>query len=60
MKYKVTFSVRDTYPTAEVEAADKNQAVKLYQEMWEQGKLADTGIQKEARYSVVSLWNPKK
>ncbi len=60
MKYRVTFSVTDTYPTSEIEAKDRNEAVKLYQEMWEQGKLADTGVQKDARYSVVSVWKPKR
>ncbi len=60
MKYKVSFSVTDTYPQAEVEANDRNEAMKLYQKMWEDGKLSGEGIQKDARYSVSYVWTPKK
>ncbi len=59
MKYKVTFSVTDAYPTVEVEAKDRNEAIKLYQELWEQGKLNKEGITvvKDARWNVQSIWN---
>ncbi len=59
MKYKVTFSVTDTYPTAEIEAKDRAEAMKLYQEQWEKGGLSKDGVLKDARYSVVSVWKPK-
>lgn len=52
MKYTVSFSVTDMYPAAEVEANDRDQAIKLYQEMWKGGQLS--GVKKEARYSIVS------
>lgn len=56
MKYKVSFVVTDKYPTAEIEAKDRNEAIKLYQELWEQGKLAKEGVEKDARWSVISTW----
>ena len=30
MKYKVTFSVTDVYPTVEVDAKDRDEAIRLY------------------------------
>lgn len=54
MKYKVTFSVTDIYPTVEVEAKDRDEAIKLYQDMWKQGKLTQEGITKDANWRVVS------
>ena len=39
MKYKVTFSVLDTYPECEVEAKDRDEAIKLYHDLWKQGNL---------------------
>jgi hypothetical protein len=59
MKYTVSFSVTDSYPAAEIEAKDRQEALRLYQEMWETGQLSEQTIQKDARYSVVSLWKPK-
>jgi len=53
MKYKVTFSVTDIYPTAEVEAIDRDEAIKLYHDLWKQGKLAPE-IVKDAQWRVVS------
>lgn len=59
MKYKVTFSVTDVYPTVELEAKDRNEAIKRYLELWEQGKLSNEGIAvaKDAQWSVKSIWN---
>jgi hypothetical protein len=54
MKYKVTFSVTDVYPTVEVEAKDRDEAIKLYHEMWKDGKLTPEGIVKDAAWRVVS------
>jgi len=54
MKYKVTFSVTDVYPTVEVEAKDRDEAIKLYQDQWKQGKLTPDGIVKDAQWRVVS------
>jgi hypothetical protein len=59
MKYKVFFSVTDTYPEVEIEAEDREEAVRLYKEMWMKGLLSEYAIQKDARYSAVSLWKPK-
>ena len=58
MKYNVSFSVTDTYPTMEIEAKDRNEAIKRYQELWEQGKLSKEGITvaKDARWSINSIW----
>jgi len=58
MKYKVTFSVTDTYPTLEIEAKDRNEAIKRYQEKWEQAKLSTEGmtVTKDTRWSIQSLW----
>ena len=53
MKYKVTFSVTDIYPTVEVEAKDRDEAIKLYHDMWKQGKLTPE-IVKDARWQVLS------
>lgn len=58
MKYKVSFSVTDMYPIAEVEAPDRNEAIKLYQELWKKNSLLGD-ILHDARYSVVSI-KPKK
>jgi len=54
MKYKVTFSVTDIYPTVEVEAKDRDEAVLLYRNMWKDGKLTSDGITKDASWRVVS------
>jgi hypothetical protein len=58
MKFKVSFSVTDTYPTIEIEAKDRNEAIKRYQETWEQAKLTTEGmtVTKDTRWSVQSLW----
>ncbi len=58
MKFKVSFSVTDTYPTIEIEAKDRNEAIKRYQEAWEQGKLSKEGITvaKDAQWRVNSTW----
>jgi len=54
MKYTVTFSVTDVYPTVDVDAKDRDEAVKLYRDMWKDGKLAAEGIIKDAQWRVVS------
>jgi len=54
MKYKVTFSVTDVYPTVEIEAKDRDEAIKLYRDMWKDGKLTAKGITKDAQWRVVS------
>jgi len=61
MKYKVTFSVTDVYPTVEVEAKDRDEAIKLYHDLWKQGKLSPE-IVKDANWHVQSIWktNPNK
>ena len=59
MKYKVTFSVNDIYPTVEVEAKDRDEAVRLYHDMWKEGKLKPE-IVKEAHWQVVSTWKTNK
>jgi hypothetical protein len=58
MKYNVSFSVTDTYPTLEIEAKDRNEAIKRYQEKWEQAKLSTEGmtVTKDTRWSIQSLW----
>jgi len=58
MKFKVSFSVTDTYPTLEIEAKDRNEAIKGNQEAWEQAKLSAEGmtVTKDTRWSVQSLW----
>jgi hypothetical protein len=58
MKYKVSFSVTDIYPNGEVEAGDRNEAIKRYQDLWKNNKLPGD-ILHDARYSVVSV-KPKK
>jgi hypothetical protein len=60
MKYKVTFSVTDVYPTVEVEAHDRDEAIRLYQDQWKQGKLAPDGIVKDAAWRVVSHMSANK
>ena len=59
MKYKVSFTLTDTYPSVEVEAKDRDEAVKLYQELWKQGKFTQ-GILKDARWIIESVWMPNK
>ena len=54
MKYKVTFSVTDIYPTAEVEAQDRDEAIKLYHDWWKEGKLTPE-IVKDAQWRIVSI-----
>jgi hypothetical protein len=54
MKYTVTFSVTDVYPTVEVEAKDREEAINLYRDMWKDGKLAPEGIIKDAQWRAVS------
>ena len=58
MKFNVSFSVTDTYPTIEIEAKDRNEAIKRYQEAWEQAKLSAEGMTviKDTRWSIQSLW----
>ncbi len=56
MKYTVTFSVTDTYPHAEIEARDRDEAIKRYQDLWKQGKLSQDSIVKDARWNVASVW----
>lgn len=60
MKYKVTFSVTDTYPSAEIEAKDRQEAMKLYQEQYENGVLGlkEKGVQKDAKYDIQNVWKP--
>ncbi len=53
MKYKVTFSVTDIYPTVEIDAQDRDEAIKHYHDLWKQGKLAPE-IVKDAQWRVVS------
>ena len=53
MKYKVTFSVTDIYPTVEIDAPDRDEAIKAYHDLWIQGKLAPE-IVKDAQWRVVS------
>ena len=57
MKYKVTLSVTDTYPTIEIEAKDRNEAIKHYQTAWEHA-VAGEGmtVTKDTRWSIQSLW----
>lgn len=59
MRYKISFSVTERYPEAEVEAPDRNQAVALYQDMWKSGQLSEKGVMKEAQYRIVSPKTPK-
>ncbi len=53
MKYKVTFSVTDIYPTVEIDAQDRDEAIKAYHDLWKQGKLAPELV-KDAEWRVVS------
>ncbi len=53
MKYKVTFSVTDIYPTVEIDARDRDEAIKAYHDLWKQGKLAPELV-KDAEWRVVS------
>ncbi len=53
MKYKVTFSVTDIYPTVEIDAQDRDEAIKAYHDLWKQGELAPE-IVKDARWQVLS------
>jgi len=53
MKYKVTFSVTDIYPTVEIDAQDRDEAIKLYHDLWKEGKLSPE-IVKDARWQVLS------
>ena len=57
MKFKVSFSVTDTYPTLEIEAKDRNEAIKLYQAEWEKA-INSNGmtVTKDTRWSIQSLW----
>jgi len=55
MKYKISFSVTENYPQAEVEAKDRDEAIKLYQNLWKEGKLSREVV-KDARYSIQSVW----
>ncbi len=59
MKYKVTFSVTDIYPTVEIEAIDRDEAIKLYHDLWKQGKLPPE-IVKDAQWRVLSTWKANK
>ena len=53
MKYKVTFSVTDIYPTVEIDAQDRDEAIKAYHDLWKQGELAPE-IVKDAQWRIVS------
>ena len=53
MKFKVSFSVTDTYPTVEIEAQDRDEAIRLYHDLWKQGKLSPE-IVKDAQWRVLS------
>jgi hypothetical protein len=53
MKYNVTFSVTDIYPTVEIDAQDRDEAIKAYHDLWKQGKLTPE-IVKDARWQVLS------
>ncbi len=55
MKYNVTFSVTDIYPTAEIEAKDRDEAIKLYHDLWKEGKLSPEII-KDARWQALSTF----
>ncbi len=59
MKYKVSFSVTDLYPTVKIEAKDRDEAIRLYHDLWKQGKLTPE-IVKDAQWRVVSIWKPSK
>ncbi len=59
MKYNVSFSVTDLYPTVKIEAKDRDEAIRLYHDLWKQGKLAPE-IVKDAQWRVVSTWKPSK
>ncbi len=58
MRFKVTFSVTDTYPTLEIEAKDRNEAIKDYQAVWEHAISEEGGmpVTKDTRWSIQSLW----
>jgi hypothetical protein len=58
MKYKISFSVTDTNPTLEIEAKDRNEAIKRYQEAWEKAKLTAEGmtVTKDTKWCVQSIW----
>ena len=53
MKYKVTFSVTDIYPTVEIDAQDRDEAIKHYHDLWKQGKLSPELV-KDAQWRVMS------
>ncbi len=57
MKYNVSFSVTDLYPTVKIEAKDRDEAIKQYHDLWKQGKLTPE-IVKDAQWRVVSTWTP--
>ena len=59
MKYKVTFSVTDVYPTVEIEAKDRDEAIKAYHDMWKQEKLSPE-IVKDAQWRVLSTMRLNK
>ena len=59
MKYKVTFSVTDVYPTVEIEAHDRDEAIKNYHDLWKQGTLSPE-IVKDAQWRVVSTMRLNK
>jgi hypothetical protein len=50
MTYKVTFSLIDVNPRVEVEAKDRDEAIKLYHDPWKQGKLTPESSIKYPRY----------
>ncbi len=53
MKYQVTFSVTDVYPTVEIDAHDRDEAIRNYHDLWQQGKLSPELV-KDAQWRVVS------
>ena len=59
MKYKVSFSVTDIYPTVEIDAKDRNEAIKNYHDLWKQEKLSPE-IVKDAQWRVLSTMKLNK
>jgi hypothetical protein len=61
MQYTVTFSVTDIYPTVEIEAKDRDEAIGFYHDLWKQGELSPE-IVKDVQWRALSTWktNPNK
>jgi hypothetical protein len=57
MKFNVSFSVTDTYPTLEIEANDRTEAIKHYQAAWEHAVAGEgMAVTKDTRWSIQSSW----